>query len=69
MATRDTQAFCREVEEYCQSVVALMGEDESTRQAAAVRIVARLSAVLEGMLDGMPPKDMAIALWPLSAQS
>src|SRR5688572_1836056 len=62
MSVRDTQSFCREAEEYTQAVVALMGEDEGERQAAAARVLARLGTVLEGMLDGMPPADMALAL-------
>lgn len=62
MTARDTHAFCLEAEEYTQAVVALMGEDEASRQVAATRVVARLSTVLEGMLDGMPAADMAVAL-------
>lgn len=56
------QDFYREAEEYARSVVALMATDESGRQAAAARVVERLSTVLEGMEDGMPPADMALAL-------
>ena len=62
MSARDTQSFCQEAEAYAQAVVALMGDDEGERQAAAARVVARLSSVLEGMLDGMPAADMALAL-------
>ena len=62
MAARDTQAFCQEAETYARNVVALMGDDERSRQAGAVRVIERLSVVLEGMIDGMPPADMALAL-------
>jgi hypothetical protein len=39
-----------------------MATDEGTRQAAAARVIDRLSTVLEGMIDEMPPADMAVAL-------
>jgi hypothetical protein len=39
-----------------------MAADESKRDAAAARVVERLSTVLEGMEDGMSPEDMALAL-------
>ena len=62
MAVRDTQAFCREAEEYAKAVVALMEPDESKRAAAAAHVLERLSIVLEGMMDEMPAADMAVAL-------
>jgi hypothetical protein len=62
MSVRDVQAFCGEAEEYARAVLAFMAADEVARQAAAARVVERLATVLEGMLDGMPPADMAIAL-------
>jgi hypothetical protein len=62
MAARDTQAFCREAETYARDVVALMGDDEPSRHAGAARVIERLSVVLEGMIDGMPAADMAVAL-------
>ena len=60
----DTLKFSREAEDYVLTVTALIagGEDGIAIEVAALRVVERLAIVIEAMIGGTAPADIANAL-------
>jgi hypothetical protein len=64
LVIEDTLKFSRETEDYVLTVITLVagGEDGMAIEAAALRVVERLALVIEAMMGGTTPADMANAL-------
>lgn len=58
----DLQKFTKDAEEYVHTVIALNAPNESDLEAATVRVVERLAAVLDAMLEGIPAIEAANAI-------
>jgi hypothetical protein len=62
----DLQKFSRDAEDYVHAVIAFTAPTERELEAAALRVVERLAAVLDAMFEGIPPAAAADALGPPS---
>jgi hypothetical protein len=64
LVIEDTPKFSRDAEDYVLTVITLVagGESGMAIEAAALRVVEHLARVIEAMIEGTPPADMANAL-------
>lgn len=60
----DSQKLSRDAEEYVHAVITLTAPSESQLEPAALRVVGRLSAILNAMFAGVSAADAAHALRP-----
>lgn len=64
LVIEDIPKFSREAEDYVLTVITLVAsrEDGIAIQAAALRVVERLALVINAMIEGTAPADIANAL-------